>query len=111
MGQDATASDELYADNVVSVEVRSDPAAEPQRWEGIQAVREKHEWWESVATVHQIDVEGPFAGSGDDHFVVRFAVDVTLNGQRNQMAEVGLFTVAKGKIVKEVYLGLASPSV
>ena len=111
MGQDATASDELYADNVVSVEVMSDPAAEPQRWEGIQAVREKHEWWESVATVHQIDVEGPYGGNGDDHFVVRFGMDVTIDGQRNQMTEVGLFTVANGKIVKEVYLGLVSPSV
>ncbi len=110
-GQDATALDELYADNVVSVEVRSDPAAEPQRWEGIQAVREKHEWWESVATVHQVDVEGPYAGNGDDHFVVRFALDATFEGQRNQMTEVGLFTVANGKIVKEVYLGLVSPSV
>jgi predicted Zn-dependent protease len=43
-GQDATALDELYADSVVSVEIMSDPAAEPPRWEGIQAVREKHEW-------------------------------------------------------------------
>lgn len=42
-GQDATALNELYADSVVSVEIMSDPAAEPQRWEGIQAVREKHE--------------------------------------------------------------------
>ncbi|NCF77000.1 MAG: nuclear transport factor 2 family protein, partial [Proteobacteria bacterium] len=88
-GQDATALDELYADSAVSVEVMSDPVAEPQRWEGIRAVREKHEWWENVATVHQVDVEGPFAGNGDDHFVVRFAMDVTLDGQRNQMAEVG----------------------
>ena len=109
-GQDATALDELYADSVVSVEVMSDPVAEPQRWEGIRAVREKHEWWENVATVHQVDVEGPFAGNGDDHFVVRLAMDVTLDGQRNQMAEVGLFTVADGKIVKEVYLGLVGTS-
>lgn len=109
-GQDATALDELYADSVVSVEVMSDPVAEPQRWEGIRAVREKHEWWENVATVHQVDVEGPFAGNGDDHFVVRFDMDVTLDGQRNQMAEVGLFTVADGKIVKEVYLGLVGIS-
>ena len=109
-GQDATALDELYADSVVSVEVMSDPVAEPQRWEGIRAVREKHEWWENVATVHQVDVEGPFAGNGEDHFVVRFAMDVTLDGQRNQMAEVGLFTVADGKIVKEVYLGLVGIS-
>ena len=109
-GQDATALDELYADSVVSVEVMSDPVAEPQRWEGIRAVREKHEWWENVATVHQVDVEGPFAGNGDDHFVVRFDMDVTLDGQRNQMAEVGLFTVADGKIVKELYLGLVGIS-
>ena len=39
-GQDATALDELYADSVVSVEVMSGPVAEPQRWEGIRAVRE-----------------------------------------------------------------------
>lgn len=70
----------------------------------------KHEWWENVATVHQVDVEGPFAGNGDDHFVVRFDMDVTLDGQRNQMAEVGLFTVADGKIVKELYLGLVGIS-
>ena len=101
-GQDATALDELYADSVVSVEIMSDPAAEPQRWEGIQVVREKHEWWENMATVHNVDAEGPFAGNGDDHFVVRFGMDVTIDGQRNQMTEVGLFTVANGKIVKEV---------
>ncbi len=104
--QDAQALAELYADNVISIEVMSDPAAEPQRWEGIQAVREKHEWWESVATGHHVDVEGPFAGNGDDHFVVRFAMDVTMEGQRNQMNEVGLSSLAGGKIVKEVYLGL-----
>ena len=106
--RDALALAELCAGNVISIEVMSDPAAEPQRWEGIQAVREKHEWWESVATVHHLDVEGPFAGNGDDHFVVRFAMDVTMEGQRNQMTEVGLFTVADGKIVKAVYLGLLS---
>ena len=81
-GQDATALEELYAD---SVEIMSDPAAEPQRWEGIQAVREKHEWCENMATVHNVDAERPFAGNGDDHFVVRFGMDVTIDGQRNQM--------------------------
>ncbi|MDP6186930.1 MAG: hypothetical protein QF863_06855, partial [Pseudomonadales bacterium] len=85
-GQDATALDELYAD---SVEIMSDPAAEPQRWEGIQAVREKHEWWENMATVHNVYAEGPFAGNGDDHVVVRFGMDATIYGQRTQMTEVG----------------------
>jgi len=33
-------------------------------------------------------------------------MDVTMEGQRNQMTEVGLSSLAGGKIVKEVYLGL-----
>lgn len=42
----------------------------------------------------------------DDHFVVRFSTDVTIEGQRIQMNEVGPNTVANGKIIKKVYLGL-----
>ena len=105
-GQDAKVLDELYADDVISIEILSDPAAEPQRWLGLPAVREKHAWWANAATVHNIDVEGPFAGNGDDHLVVRFAMDVSMEGRRNKMIEVGLFTVANSKIVREVYLGL-----
>ena len=106
--QDATAVEELYDENIVSIEIMSDPEAEPHIGEGIQTIYEKHAWWESVATVHNIDIEGPFAGNGDDHFVVRFQMDVTMEGQRSQMTEVGLYTVAKGKIIKEVYLDLVS---
>ena len=29
-----------------------------------------------------------------------------MEGQRSQMDEVGLYTVANGKIIKDVYLGL-----
>ena len=106
LGQDAKVLDELYADDVISIEILSDPAAEPQRWLGLPAVREKHAWWANAATVHNIDVEGPFAGNGDDHLVVRFAMDGSMEGRRNNMIEVGLFTVANSKIVREVYLGL-----
>ena len=63
-----------------------------------------------MATVHNVYAEGPFAGNGDDHVVVRFGMDATIDGQRTQMTEVGLFTVANGKIVKEVYLGLVGTS-
>ena len=106
--QDATAVEELYDENIVSVEIMSDADAEPQIGEGIQTIYEKHAWWESVATVHNIDIEGPFAGNGDDHFVVRFQMDVTMEGQRSEMTEVGMYTVANGKIIKEVYLGLVT---
>ena len=33
---------------------------------------------------------------------------VTIEGQRSQMSEVGVYTMAKGKIVKEAYLDLVS---
>ena len=102
---DAQALAELYADNVVSIESAH---AEDQvaTWEGISAVHEKHEWWSANATVHETTAEGPYAGFGDDHFVVKFWMDVTMDGQRNQMSEVGLYTVEAGKIVREVYLPL-----
>lgn len=106
--QDAKAVEELYDENIVSIEVMGGANDEPQIGKGIDAIYEKHAWWESVATVHDIDIEGPFAGNGDDHFVVRYQMDVTMEGQRSQVSEVGVYTVAKGKIIKEVYLDLVS---
>ena len=104
--QDAQALTELYADDVVSVEA-STPEGEPQTWEGIQAVLEKHEWWNSMATMHEIRADGPYAGMGADQFAVKFWMDVTLTDQgRSQQSEIGIFTVANGKIVHEVYLPL-----
>ena len=103
--RDAQALDELYADNVVSVE-SSTPGGEPDTWEGLAAVREKHDWWNNAATMHDTTAEGPYAGLGSDQFVVKFWMDVTMNDERSQQTEVGVFTVANGKIVKEVYLPL-----
>lgn len=104
-GADAQALDELYATNVISIE--ADAEEESQTWEGLDAVREKHAWWESVTTMHNTTAEGPFAGEGDDQFVVRFEMDVTMQEKgRSTMSEVGLYTVADGKIAREVYLPL-----
>ena len=52
--------------------------------------RKKNAWWKSVATVHDIDIEGPFAGNGDDHFVVRYQMDFNVEGQRSQMNKAGV---------------------
>ncbi|MEQ9450710.1 MAG: nuclear transport factor 2 family protein [Pseudomonadales bacterium] len=103
---DAQALDELYAEDVVSIEAGT-PEGEPQTFTGLAAVREKHAWWNSVATLHDTTAEGPYAGTGSDQFVVKFWMDVTMAEQgRSQMTEVGVFTVADGKIVREVYLPL-----
>ena len=106
-GNDEQALQELYADNVVSIEAGGD-GGEGQTWEGLAAVREKHAWWNNAATMHDTTAEGPYAGGGDDQFVVKFWMDVTMEGERNQMTEVGVYQVADGKIVREVYLPLTN---
>ena len=62
---------------------------EPQIGAGVEASYEKHAWCESFAPVHGIDIKGPFADNGDDDFVARCQMVVTIEGQRSQMSEVG----------------------
>jgi hypothetical protein len=50
---------------------------------------------------------GPYVGHRDDQFIVQFSMDLTPNGgERMQLVEVGLYTVASDKIVQEEYLYL-----
>jgi len=106
--KDAQAIEELYADSIVSVEVANPGEGEGQSWEGIEAVKEKHAWWNSVATLHRLTVEGPYAGIGDNQFAVKFVMDVTMEEQgRSTVSEIGVYKVADGKIVHESYLPLA----
>lgn len=53
--------------------------------------------------VHKLEVFGPYPT--DDRFAVRFVLEVTFkpSGQRRAIDEVGLFTVAKGKITREEF--------
>jgi ketosteroid isomerase-like protein len=48
-------------------------------------------------------VQGPFLG--DRQFAVRYEFDTTSKetGQRNRMAEMALYTVEDGKIVREEF--------
>ena len=101
---------DYYDDNVVSIEGGGDGAegsGPPPRMEGIDAIRGKHEWWYDNNEVHGTTASGPYVGHRDDQFIVRFVMDMTPKyGDRIQMDEVGLFTVANGKVVQEEYLYL-----
>ena len=67
----------------------------------------KHAWWYGNHEVHSTEVLGPFVGHRDDQFIVQFQIDVTPHGaERNTMTEVGVFTIAGGKIVQEEFLYL-----
>lgn len=108
-GKDAEAAfvNDYYADNIVSIEGGEGSDDMPVRMQGVDAIRAKHEWWFANNDVHGTQAEGPYIGHRDDQFAIRFTLDLTPNGgERMQMTEVGLFTVAGDKIVQEEYLYL-----
>jgi len=97
-GKFMESGDKYWAENVVSIESAEGPMA---RLEGKAAVRSKSEWWEGAHDVHDAKVEGPYVNGAQ--FVVRFKMDMTVKetGARMTMDEIGLYTVADGKIVEE----------
>ena len=104
-GKDAEAVDRLYSEKIVSIEGQGSEEM-PARQEGLEAIRAKHQWWYDNHEIHSATATGPFCGHRDDQFVVKFDLDVTpkASGERMQMSEVGIFTIADGKIVQEEYL-------
>ena len=90
----------LYADNAVSVEAVDNGNGRVAV--GLEAIRAKHAWWAENATMHALEVEGPFP-HGDDRFAVIFRLDATMFGARSQMTEVGVYTAEDGKIVREEF--------
>lgn len=104
-GQGETAVERLYDEKVVSIEGQGSDEM-PARIEGLAAVRQKGAWWYGNHEIHSAVATGPYAGHRDDQFVVRFELDVTFKptGERSQMEEVGLYTVANGKVVREEFL-------
>ena len=99
-GKHLEAIDKLYGPRIVSIEAMEAPQM-PRRIEGIQAVREKGEWWEKSHEIHGGDVEGPWPHG--DRFIVRFKHDVTgkggpMKGKRMKIDETALYTVKDGKI-------------
>lgn len=99
------AIDELYADDIVSIEARGDEKM-PARMEGIKAIRGKTEWWVGCHEIHGVEAEGPFPNA--DRFAVVMGIDVTakegpMAGQRMTFKEVCLYTVRDGKIAEEAF--------
>lgn len=103
-GNEAEGLKTLYADDAVSAEAVAMPGSPGREASGLDAIQAKHEWWFGAHEVHSQKVEGPFY-HGDDRFGVIFDLDVTTkeSGERMQMREMGVYTVADGKIVREEF--------
>ena len=104
-GKHLDAVNTLYADDIVSVEVCGDENM-PAEMRGIEAIRGKNQWWTQNHEVHGGSVDGPYPHG--DRVALVFKFDVTPKigpnaGQRVHMEEIGLYTVANGKIVKEEF--------
>ncbi|MFC4291586.1 SnoaL-like domain-containing protein [Sphingorhabdus arenilitoris] len=97
-GQFDEAGEKYWAANVVSLEPME---GEMARAEGLDAVKAKGEWWNNSHEVHSFSAGDPVVNG--DQFIVEFEMDVTNkdSGERMQMQEQALYTVADGKIVEE----------
>ncbi len=103
-GKEEACLNELYADDAVSVEAAPMPGADSAEASGLDAIRAKHAWWNTAMDVHSSSAEGPFY-HGTDRFGAIFEIDVTNKetNERTQMKELGVYTVADGKIVREEF--------
>lgn len=97
-GRRAEAVALFWAPGARSVRARGGPFAEVR---GIAAAQRRLASWTERHEVHDATIEGPYVAG--DGFALIFGHDVTVRdtGRREQLREVGLYTVADGKVVEE----------
>ena len=95
--------DELYADDVVSIEAEAPSDGERQA-QGKAVVRARHEAWLQRVDIHDAVIEGPYL-HGDDRFAVRMRFDVTRRKDERRLIldEVALYQVRDDRIVREEF--------
>jgi ketosteroid isomerase-like protein len=108
VGRNLDAINTLYSPDIVSVESMGNEQM-PREQKGIDAIRQKNQWWSDNNEVHSSNVEGPFVGEGK--FAVYYNYDVTFKptGKRDRMEEMALYTVQDGKVVREQFFYRTSP--
>ena len=99
-GEIAKAMEELYAENIVSIEPEYSPSKSAT---GKKAVLEKGGKFASmIETRHGGSFSDPIAGG--DFFSVAMTLDATFKGQgRRTLAEICVYQVKDGKIVWEQF--------
>jgi hypothetical protein len=93
--------DKFWSKDIESIEGGAGMA-----WRGRKALQEKSDWWMQTHTVHGASAEGPYVGATG--FAIKFRIDVTdtTTSKRQQMEEVGVYTVKNGKIIREEFMGI-----
>jgi ketosteroid isomerase-like protein len=96
-GKDMDAVNELYDDNIVSIEPEGSPM--PGKTVGKAAVLESiNRWYSSVEQLHSSHISDPVASGS--FFACAMNYDITFKGQdRNKMDELCVYEVEDGKII------------
>ena len=94
----------LYSNNAVSVEAIVMPGKDSPETVGLNGIRGKHEWWNTMMDVHSSTIDGPFL-HGENRFGVIYEFDATNkeSKERTAMKELAIYTVEKGEIVREEF--------
>jgi ketosteroid isomerase-like protein len=101
-GRERENLERLYAPDAVSVEAVD--MGQGRAVTGLDAIRAKHDWWESTTEILEQDVSDPMP-HGEDRFAVIFGMKARdrESGKVTEMREVGLYHVAGGKIAREEF--------
>ena len=96
------AMNELYADNIVSVEASPRPNGSHET-AGKAEVIQKSVGWAGANEIHGASCEGPYILM--DRFAVVFEFQITpkATGKRTAVREIAVYTVSGGKITREEF--------
>lgn len=99
-GQIDTAQQELYADDVTSMEPNDTPMKEVK---GKAALAEKSKMFQSmIEEFHGATISDPIVGGS--YFSISWSMDVTMKDRgRSTMEEICLYQVKDGKVVSEAF--------
>ena len=102
------AMQQLYADNIVSVEAM--PTNGKFETTGKAAVIEKSKKWAAAHEIHSGSIEGPF--DARDKFAVIFDWEVTVKATKERLKsrEIAVYTVSNGMIDREEFFYAQSDS-
>jgi hypothetical protein len=92
--------DRYWSNQIESVEGEGMAMA----WKGRKALRAKSDWYTENNMVHSLKVEGPYVGAAG--FSIKMIIDSEekATGARRVMEEIGVYTVNRGKVVREEFM-------
>jgi hypothetical protein len=101
-GDFATAQNELFANDAISIEPYGSPEFEKET-KGLEAIRRKGEKWDAmVQEVHQLQVSEPLVTA--NAFACTINMDVTMKEKgRMNIKELCIYQVKDGKIISEEF--------